>query len=212
MLYEPLKRALDITIALLIGVFFLPIALVAALAIVVDSPGPVFADIPERVGRWGVKFRMFKFRSMYVGSHSRLRTDPSMKKLYNEYKRSSYKLFADPRITPVGKFIRKHSIDETPQLLNVLRGEMSVVGPRAYYQDELEEQTRKYPKTRGLVREMLTVRPGITGPWQVSGRSEVNFDKRIVIDANYARKRSIREDLKILAITPWAMISGKGAV
>jgi len=99
-----------------------------------------------------------------------------------------------------------------PQFINVLKGEMSIVGPRAYFADELEEQQRKYPHTKKLVRETLSVKPGISGYWQVSGRSEVNFDKRIEMDAYYARKRSILFDVLILLKTPWAMISGKGAV
>ncbi|MEK7112821.1 MAG: sugar transferase, partial [Patescibacteria group bacterium] len=129
-----------------------------------------------------------------------------------EYKKSSFKLREDPRVTNVGKFIRRHSIDEIPQLINVLRGEMSIVGPRPYYTDELTQQTAKYPHTKKLLKEVLSVRPGITGFWQVSGRSEVNFDKRIEMDAYYARKRSIWLDILILLKTPWAMIFGKGAV
>lgn len=96
--------------------------------------------------------------------------------------------------------------------MNVLRGEMSIVGPRPYYQDELEEQLERYPDKKKLLAEVLSVRPGITGFWQVSGRSEVNFDKRIEMDAYYARKKSIWLDLLVLLKTPWAMITGKGAV
>jgi len=118
----------------------------------------------------------------------------------------------DPRVTPVGKIIRKHSIDEIPQLFNVLKGEMSIVGPRPYYSEELEKQQKIYPKTKELVKEVLKVKPGITGFWQVSGRSDVNFDKRIEMDAYYARKRSIFLDILVLLKTPWTMISGKGAV
>jgi lipopolysaccharide/colanic/teichoic acid biosynthesis glycosyltransferase len=149
---------------------------------------------------------------MIANAHSLLRTDPKFKKLYYKYKKSSYKLHKDPRITPVGKIIRKYSIDETPQLVNVLKGQMSICGPRPYYPDELEEQTKKYPHTKKLVKEVLTVKPGITGYWQVTGRSEVNFDKRIEMDAYYARKKSLFLDLLILLKTPWAMITGKGAV
>lgn len=212
MLYEITKRLIDIFSSLGLMIIFFPIAAVTALAIKLDSGGPIFADTPERVGKDGKNFRMYKFRSMYVGAHIKLRTDPSMKKLYAKYKKSSYKLFADPRITRVGKFIRRHSIDEIPQLINVLIGEMSIVGPRAYYPDELQEQTRMYSKTKSLVTTMLSVRPGITGPWQVSGRSELNFDKRIVIDAAYAKRKSIIYDIEVLLKTPWAMVSGKGAV
>jgi lipopolysaccharide/colanic/teichoic acid biosynthesis glycosyltransferase len=103
-------------------------------------------------------------------------------------------------------------LDEIPQLLNILKGEMSVVGPRAYYPDELREQQRKYPQTADSVKVVLSVKPGLTGFWQVSGRSEINFDKRIEMDASYVSRRSIPYDLWIIAKTPWAMISGKGAL
>jgi lipopolysaccharide/colanic/teichoic acid biosynthesis glycosyltransferase len=149
---------------------------------------------------------------MIANAHEMLRSDPNMAKLYHEYKHNSYKLMNDPRVTRVGRFIRKHSIDEIPQLLNVLRGEMSLVGPRPYYPDELSEQQRKYPLTKDLVKIVLSAKPGITGYWQVSGRSEVNFDKRIKMDADYVRQKSVFLDIMILLKSPWAMISGKGAV
>ena len=149
---------------------------------------------------------------MIVDAHKLLRTDPQFKMLYDEYKKSSYKLNDDPRVTKVGRLIRRHSIDEVPQLINVLRGEMSIVGPRPYYPDELNEQTNKYPHARKLLKDVLSVKPGITGFWQVTGRSEVNFDKRIQMDAHYAKKRSVLYDLSIIAKTPFAMLSGKGAM
>lgn len=211
-MYYILKRLIDICLSLLLLIVFSPVIIVTALAIKLTSPGPILADTPKRVGKDGELFYPFKFRSMIMNAHNLLRTDPKFKKLYEEYKKSSYKLFNDPRITPVGKVIRKHSIDEIPQLINVLKGDMSIVGPRPYYPDELDKQQRIYPKTRELVKEVLTVKPGITGYWQVTGRSEVNFDKRIEMDASYARKKSILLDIEILAKTPWAMISGKGAV
>ncbi|MFZ5366458.1 MAG: sugar transferase [Patescibacteria group bacterium] len=134
------------------------------------------------------------------------------KKFYKKYKKSGYRLYNASRVTTVGRFVRKHSIDEIPQLINVLRGEMSLVGPRPYYPDELVEQQKKFPHTRHLVDEVLSVRPGVTGAWQVSERSDVNFDKRIAMDADYARRKSILYDIIILLKSPWAMISGKGAV
>ncbi|MFQ5452432.1 MAG: sugar transferase [Candidatus Paceibacterota bacterium] len=207
-----LKRALDIFFSAVLFTLFLPISGVVAILIKLSSPGPVLADVPERVGRGGTPFRMYKFRSMVVNAHQLLRQDERFKLLYDEYKRGSYKLKRDPRITPIGKFIRKHSFDEIPQLINVLVGEMSLVGPRAYYPDELEDQQKKYPKTQTHVKKVLTVKPGITGLWQVSGRSDINFDKRIAIDAQYVDNISLWSDLWIIAKTPWAMISGKGAV
>ncbi len=211
-LYEICKRLIDIIGSLVGLTVFLPIYLVTVIAIEIDSPGTILADTPKRVGKNGSLFRLLKFRSMIPNAHNLLHTDPRFKKLLEEYKKSSYKLHDDPRVTKVGKFIRKHSIDEIPQFLNVLRGEMSLVGPRAYYPFELEEQQKKYPNTVALVKEVLTIKPGATGQWQVSGRSEINFDKRIEMDAQYARRKSILYDLMILIKTPVAMITGKGAV
>ena len=203
---------LDIVFSIVLMALFSPVCLLTAIAIKLNSKGPVFADVPERVGQEKINFKMFKFRSMIVDAHNLLRIDPRFTTLYKEYKTGNYKLKKDPRITKVGKFIRKHSIDEIPQFLNVLRGEMSLVGPRAYYKDELEEQQKQYPHTKKLVTNVLSVKPGITGLWQVSGRSEINFDKRIEMDADYVKKRSILYDLLIILKTPWAMISGKGAL
>lgn len=211
-LYETTKRFLDIVLSMVILILFSPIIILVIIFIKLDSKGPVFADIPERVGRNGNLFRMYKFRSMVQNAHEILRENPKFSKLFAQYKKDSYKLRDDPRITRVGHFIRRHSLDEIPQLFNVLVGKMSLVGPRAYYPDELREQQKKYPDTKEAVKIVRSVKPGITGYWQVSGRSEVNFDKRIKMDADYVRKRSILYDLKIILKTPWAMISGKGAL
>lgn len=211
--YDDFKRVMDIFLAIVLGIIFFPVCILAAIAIKLESPdGPVFADIPNRVGKDGKLFKLYKFRSMIPDAHLLLRTDPKFKKLFEEYKKSSFKLYDDPRVTQVGKFIRKYSIDEVPQLVNILRGEMSLIGPRPYFADELEDQQKKYPHTQKLVRQALSVRPGITGQWQVSGRSEVNFDKRIEMDAHYASEKSLWYDLKILLKTPLVMLSGKGAV
>lgn len=206
------KRAVDIIAATILLIIFSPIYLIAAVLIKLDSKGPVFADVPERIGEAGKKFKMYKFRSMIINAHFLLRTDPRFKALFQEYKKGSYKLKKDPRVTHVGKFIRKHSIDEIPQLINVLAGEMSLVGPRAYYPDELENQQKKYPHTKELVKKVFSVKPGITGLWQVSGRSEIHFDRRIAIDAKYVDNISLWQDLKIILRTPMVMISGKGAI
>jgi lipopolysaccharide/colanic/teichoic acid biosynthesis glycosyltransferase len=208
--YEVSKRVIDVIFSLLVIIFFSPIFILVAIAIKLETPGPVLADTPARVGKGGKTFKMYKFRSMVQNAHLLLREDPRYAKLYNVYKKSSYKLRHDPRTTMVGRFIRKYSLDELPQFFNVLKGEMSVVGPRAYYPDELEEQQKKYPNTRNAVKIVLSVKPGITGFWQVSGRSEINFDKRIEMDAAYVKKRSNFYDFGIILKSPWAMISGKG--
>ncbi len=149
---------------------------------------------------------------MVENAHEILREKPEFAKLYNEYKKGSYKLKDDPRITRVGHFIRKHSLDEIPQFINILKGDMSLVGPRAYYPDELREQQKRYPETREAVKIVLSVKPGVTGQWQVSGRSEINFDKRIQMDAQYVKKSSMIYDILIIFKTPGAMITGKGAL
>jgi lipopolysaccharide/colanic/teichoic acid biosynthesis glycosyltransferase len=204
---------IDIILGFILGIFFLPICFLTALAIKLESPGPVFADTPKRVGQNCCPFYPYKFRSMIANAYYLLRTDPKFRKAFEEQQKGgNYKIMDDPRVTRVGKFIRKYSIDEVPQFINVLKGEMSVVGPRPYYPDELENQQKNFPKTCDLVKEVLKIKPGITGEWQVSGRSNINFDKRIEMDAEYARKRSILYDILIILKTPWAMISGKGAV
>jgi len=211
-LYELCKRCIDIIFSLVLIVFFAPIICLVALAIVMDSDGPVLADTPERVGRGGKLFKMYKFRSMVQNAHEILRENPKFAKLLAQYKKGSYKLPNDPRVTKVGRFIRKYSLDEVPQFFNILKGDMSLVGPRAYYPDELREQQKKYPHTQDAVKVVLSIRPGLTGAWQVNGRSEVNFDKRIQMDAEYVKERSIVYDFGIIAKTPWAMISAKGAL
>lgn len=211
-MYQFSKRLIDIIGSIILLIVFIPIILLTVVVIKISSLGPILADTPKRVGKNGKLFKMYKFRTMIINAHHMLRKDPKYKHLYEQYKRNSYKLRDDPRVTQVGRFLRKHSIDEIPQLINVLKGDMSLVGPRAYYSDELVDQQKKYPQTKNLVKEVLSVKPGITGAWQVSGRSEVNFDKRIAIDAQYVRRKSILYDIKILLVTPWAMISGKGAV
>lgn len=189
-----------------------PVFLLVAVAIKLGSRGPILADTPMRVGKRGTLFKMYKFRSMIANAHEILRTDPRFKKFYEEYKKSNYKLSKDPRITRVGKFIRKFSLDELPQFLNVLKGEMSLVGPRAYYPDELTEQQKNYPESKKFVKIILSGKPGVTGLWQVTGRSEIDFEKRVKMDAIYVKKKSIPYDFWILLKTIPAVISGKGAV
>lgn len=207
-----LKPLVDFIGALILLLIFSPIILITAIAIKLTSKGPVFADIPERVGKDKVPFKILKFRSMVQNAHQLLHTDEKFKELFEQYKKNSYKLHDDPRVTPVGKVIRKYSIDEVPQFLNVLKGEMSLVGPRAYYLDEFTDQQKKFPHTKKLIDEVISIKPGITGIWQVSGRSEVNFDKRVELDAKYVDNVSLWKDIVIILKTPWAMLSGKGAV
>ena len=212
MAYPLIKRLIDIIGGVVLGIIFFPVCLVIALCIKADSAGPILADTPQRVGKNGKLFRLYKFRSMIVNAHRLMKTDPKFKHLYKLYKESSYKLYQDPRVTDIGKVIRRYSIDEMPQFINVIKGEMSIVGPRPYHADEIHEQQNRYRGTEKYVKETQTVKPGITGYWQVTGRSNINFDKRIRMDADYARKKSLLTDLSIIVKTPLAMITGVGAV
>lgn len=196
--------------------FFSPIIILVMILIKLTSRGPIFYT-PQRAGKNGKLFQMLKFRSMhmyqmkgqFVHAEKYLAANP---KLMRQYQKNSYKLKKDPRITPVGKVLRRFSLDELPQLVNVLAGDMSLVGPRAYQQDELTHQQRVYPQTAKYVKIILKARPGASGPWQVSGRSFINFDKRVKMDAIYVIRRSISYDIGVILKTPFAMIGGRGAI
>ena len=216
MSYEVIKRIIDVVGSIILLIVFSPLIIISAAIIGLTSSGPIFVEKTnrhmKRLGKNGKIFRLYKFRSMMVKADVLEKTDPRFKHVYLEKRTGgSYKPNKDPRVSKYGEFIRKHSIDEIPQLVNVLKGEMSIVGPRPYLPEELVEQQKKFPGTESFVRGALTVKPGITGYWQVTGRSDVKFDKRIEMDAYYARKKSIFFDILILLKTPWAMISGKGA-
>jgi exopolysaccharide production protein ExoY len=186
------KRTVDVTVVLLV----LPVALtlLALLAVItkVASPGPVLFR-QERVGHGGQVFRMLKIRTMHTDSAARLHADPE---LYERYVRNDFKLPGgeDPRLVPLGRFLRSTSLDELPQLLNVLRGDMSLVGPRPVVEDEL----RAYGS---MVTAYVYVRPGITGRWQVEGRNEIRYPERALLDAEYVEHYRLRTDALILCKT-----------
>ena len=210
MLYDIGKRILDIFGSLVGIVLFAPIMISIAIYIKVISPdGPVFADMKKRVGKCGKEFKMYKFRTMIPNAQDWLKSQPE---LYKQYQENSYKLDPDPRLIKGGEIIRKFSIDEMPQFLNILLGQMSLVGPRAYFRYELEEQSERYPKTKKDIETALTTKPGLTGPWQIGGRSDIGFEKRIHMDAEYAKTHSLVYDLKIIIKTPLVVIMSKGAV
>lgn len=214
MFYDIAKRAVDITAAIVLGILFLPLWIIIPILIRTDSNGPIFYR-PERVGLKGKKFGMYKFRSMKmfevdgkeVHATEFWKHNPE---IFEKYKKNGWKLELDddPRITKLGKVLRQTSIDEIPQLLNVLIGEMSLVGPRAYVEPELKDAIKRYGKNiERLIEESLTVKPGLTGPWQVSGRNEIPWNQRVAIDADYAKRKSLIYDIYIILKTPFAMIS-----
>jgi exopolysaccharide production protein ExoY len=199
-----LSRALDLGAGLVLLLFLSPVFAGVAIAIWVFDPGPViFAH--RRVGRGGVTFPCFKFRSMYVGAEARLARvlaeDPARRR---EWERD-HKLRNDPRITPLGRILRYTSLDELPQLINVLRGEMSLVGPRPIVPDEI-------PRYGRFIMAYLLVRPGLTGLWQISGRSQTTYRRRVAADVLYVRSKSVGHDLRILVATIPAVILARGSV
>jgi len=192
------KRLVDLVIGVVGLALTLPILLVCALAIRIDSPGPIFLR-QERTGRHGSRFRMYKFRTM-VRNAEELKA--SLAHL-NVLPPPDFKIIDDPRITKVGKFLRKVSLDELPQLVNLVRGDMSLVGPRP---------TSFSPAAYDLWHtQRLEVPPGITGLWQVKGRNEATFDERLRLDAEYVRNMSFPLDLKILLWTVRSVVQGTGA-
>jgi len=210
-LYKVGKRLIDI-VGSIIGIFlFWPLMLVTAIHIKRVSPkGPVLADIPKRRGRGGKEFTFLKFRSMIPNAHQWLLDRP---KFHKEYIENNYKIASedDPRVISGGVFMRKYSVDELPQFFNVLKGDMSIVGPRAYYPFEVEEQLKKHPEASVYIEKLSKVKPGITGAWQVGGRSEIGFLDRVKMDAEYADKRSLLYDLWVILKTPYVVITKKGA-
>ncbi len=201
------KRVLDIFSSIFLIILFSPIFLVTIIAIKLTSPGPIFFK-QKRVTKNNHEFWMYKFRSMYTGDNDK-RLRENYPELWKKYKDAGWKLpmSEDPRITPIGKIIRATSVDEFPQLINILKGEMSLVGPRAYREEELQEYEKKYPKTKKYIDEIRSVKPGLTGLWQTSGRNELNFEQRAKLDSKYIRNQSVWQEIKIILKTPTSMIS-----
>ena len=197
-----LKRALDIVGSLLSLILLAPVLAVISLLIVLDTPGPVLF-VQCRLGRFGRPIRCLKFRSMAADAEARLYADPV---LFGKYVDNGYKLPAssDDRITKIGRFLRRTSLDELPQLWNVLKGEMSLVGPRPIVPDEIHHYNGESPL-------LLSLKPGITGAWQVSGRSAVQYPQRVAVELEYVEGWSLWRDLSILIRTVPAVLAARGA-
>ncbi|PYQ02969.1 MAG: UDP-phosphate galactose phosphotransferase [Acidobacteria bacterium] len=207
--YDGIKRAVDLVGSLFLLVALSPLLALIAILVTLGSPGPVFFR-QQRIGHMMKRFTMLKFRTMQVDADPKLHQE-----FVSRFIRSSgkvdepgatlFKLTGDPRVTPIGRLLRKTSLDELPQLWNVLRGEMSLIGPRPPLPYELVEYKLWHR------RRLVEAKPGITGLWQVAGRSRTTFDEMVRLDLRYARGRSFWTDIKILLATPAAVISGKGA-
>lgn len=194
-----LKRALDLAVALVALIFVSPVMIMTAIAVKLDSPGPILFR-QTRVGRWGEHFPCYKFRSMYIDAEQRLQELMTL----NEADGPVFKMKDDPRVTHVGRFIRKLSIDELPQLFNVIKGEMSLVGPRPALPREVAQY--EYEQIG-----RLNAVPGITGLQQVSGRSNVDFKRWIELDLQYISEQSLWKDIEILLKTIPAVLASRGA-
>ncbi len=194
-----LKRATDTVGALLLTVLLAPLLAAVAVAVRLSSPGPVLYR-QVRVGRNGTTFRMWKFRTM-VAAADRMR--PELETA-NEHDGAMFKMRRDPRVTRLGRFLRRSSLDELPQLYNVLVGHMSLVGPRP----PLPEEVERYDATE---LRRLSVRPGLTGVWQVGGRSDLSWEETVALDLNYVDNWSYARDIDVLARTLRAVVSGRGA-
>jgi lipopolysaccharide/colanic/teichoic acid biosynthesis glycosyltransferase len=202
-----LKRVIDVAGSIGLIVMFLPLFAVIAAAIKLTSKGPVFFA-QTRIGRGGQPFRFIKFRSMFTGNDSSIHKEYVKKLIQGESGNAAdaangvYKIVNDPRVTPIGRFIRKTSLDELPQFFNVLKGDMALVGPRPPIPYELENYLNWHK------RRVLEAKPGITGFWQVSGRSTTTFDTMVRMDLQYVMRRSLWWDVKLILLTPLAVFKG----
>lgn len=199
-LYDCMKRLFDIVSSLVAIIIFLPLFLIVGILIKLDSSGSVFFS-HKRLGMDGKIIKVYKFRTMVPNAEELLKKlTPEQKKEFEE----SFKLENDPRITKIGNFLRKTSLDELPQLLNIFIGNMSVVGPRPIVEKEIE----KYDIYRD---KLLTVKPGLTGMWQANGRSDTTYKERVQMDMDYIDNRSFWLDIKIILQTVVAVVKKKGA-
>jgi lipopolysaccharide/colanic/teichoic acid biosynthesis glycosyltransferase len=197
------KRILDVIGSGLAILFFLPILSVIAFLVRRDGGPALYADV--RIGKNGAKFGCLKFRSMVVNGNEVLADHLAKNHLAQEEWASTQKLRNDPRITSIGGFLRKSSLDELPQFINVFKGDMSLIGPRPVGQRELEE---RYGNSAAAY---CSVKPGITGPWQISGRSNLSYEQRVMLDVEYATHPSYWKDTKIIMATPMVVMQRRGA-
>lgn len=200
--YELYKRVFDVCFALLLLPLLLPVMLIIAILVKLDSKGPVFFS-HKRIGKNGDSFHCYKFRTMIQNADKLLKEVLKDEDAHEEWKKD-FKLREDPRITKIGKFLRKSSLDELPQLFNVLMGNMSFVGPRPIVDAEIKKYGRDFAY-------YTSVKPGITGLWQVSGRNDMDYNERIALDKEYTSLKSVKEDLKIILKTIPVVFMKRGA-
>lgn len=202
--YKAVKRMMDVVGAIIGMLILIPLTIGIAIAkIILKDKGPIIYT-QNRIGKDGKIFKMYKFRSMVVGADEILEEYLAQNEEAREEYKINKKLKDDPRVTKIGKFIRKTSIDEFPQFINVLKGEMSIVGPRPYLPREIEDMENYYPY-------IVALKPGVTGFWQVSGRNDVTFKDRLEMDMEYYYKHSLKLDIKIMLRTVLKVLKAEGA-
>ena len=203
-IYNIIKRIFDFILSLLSIILLSPIFLIISIIVRIDSKGPAFY-VQKRIGLNGKLFKIYKFRTMVVGADKKLRKyleeNPEALEEYEKYK----KLNDDPRTTKIGMFLRKTSLDELPQLINIIKGEMSIVGPRPYLLKEKKDMGEYYDS-------IITCKPGLTCIWQVSGRSNLSFQQRLDLDMEYLNKRGIKLDIILIFKTFYKIFKSEGAV
>jgi lipopolysaccharide/colanic/teichoic acid biosynthesis glycosyltransferase len=197
--YQICKRALDISASVVLLILASPLLVVIALVVKVSSKGPVFFA-HTRLGRNGKEFDCLKFRTMSVDAEERMKQDPQLRRRFEE----KFKLEDDPRITGCGAFLRRTSLDELPQFFHVLRGEMSLIGPRPIVRNELSKYSI-------YGRKLLSVKPGLSGLWQVCGRSDTTYPERVMMDMQYIDHRCLWLDMRLLLLTASAVLRKSGA-
>jgi Undecaprenyl-phosphate galactose phosphotransferase WbaP len=198
-----IKRFIDLSFVIVGGIIVLPWLLIFALLVKISSPGPVLYG-HTRLGLNGRQFKAYKFRSMVVDAEEQLEIMLESNPKIREEWEATHKLKNDPRVTAIGRFLRRTSFDEFPQLINILKGEMSLVGPRPVVKDEVEKYGEDFDR-------IFSVKPGLTGLWQVSGRSDTNYAERVAFDTYYLQSWSVWLDLWILYKTFGVVLRGKGA-
>lgn len=199
-MYGRVKYLIDVVAASVLFIMCLPVILIVAIIVAGTSPGGAFFR-QTRVGKDMQPFQCLKFRTMVPNAEAILQQDPELARIHA----LNWKLDNDPRVTRIGKFLRKTSLDELPQLVNVINGEMSLIGPRPVQFKEIDVHYREHSAT------VFSVRPGVTGLWQVSGRSSTTYEARVALDCHYVRTQSFTSDMSILARTAWTVVRGTGA-
>lgn len=208
-------RCFDVIVATTFIILFLPLYFIIFILLKIqDVKEPALLLSPYRVMKNGKLFRMYKFRYMIPNAHERMKKGEFGKDLKEKWEKNGGKLnfYEDPRITKVGKVLRVTDLDEIPQMFNVIKGDMSIVGPRPYFMEEIERYKKQFPHLSECFKYILSVKPGITGLWQVSGRNSLPLEDRIKLDAECAKRKSFVFDLWILLRTPYVVITRKGAM